>query len=131
MERIFMGNASRLIMSKHCCYCGREFNPGETRTNEHLVPLSKKGIDYVENKQKCCSECNKIRGNKDYDLWLMELRYEASQLCDIGKVGAFAKHKVDMMIRNVKYWQEYVRKKGARLIVKNERPIKQYNKKII
>lgn len=131
MERIFMGDASRLIMSQHCCYCGRPFNPGEIKTNEHLVPLSKKGIDYVENKKKCCSGCNRMRANKDYDYWLMELRHEAGQLCAIGKIGAFAKHKVDLMIRNVKYWQAYVRKKGARLIVKNERPIKQYNKKII
>jgi hypothetical protein len=55
------------ILVKHhgekCNYCGSTDN----LTLDHIIPLSKGGINKIENFQILCKSCNKLKGNK-YEL---------------------------------------------------------------
>lgn len=61
----------------NCVYCGRETFPGsrlrinhpQTRTRDHVIPLSRGGLDTKENRVIACLRCNNIKGNMMPDEW--------------------------------------------------------------
>lgn len=54
-----------------CAYC--QTNPAESR--DHIIPISRKGTDYIENILPACLTCNKSRGAKPLLDWLREKDY--------------------------------------------------------
>lgn len=52
--------------STRCCYCERRFDEKLIRTKEHIVPKSKGGKNNLYNLIYACTECNSLRGNKDF-----------------------------------------------------------------
>jgi 5-methylcytosine-specific restriction endonuclease McrA len=46
----------------HCRYCGI-LVPRDSITIDHIVPLSKGGLDVAENLALACERCNREKGN--------------------------------------------------------------------
>lgn len=65
----------KLCKSQHwrCYHCegflelGYEGKRMHRATFEHLVPLSKNGLDHPDNLVVACYNCNQLRGNKDLE----------------------------------------------------------------
>lgn len=63
--------------SVNCTYCKREMRPARlvrvndplTRTEDHVIPLSRGGTDTKENRVPACLRCNSIKGNMMPDEW--------------------------------------------------------------
>ncbi len=60
------------LSAKECHYCGRDFKlyPYLKKTADHIVPRSKGGTDRLDNIVICCRDCNKEKGNKDYQTYV-------------------------------------------------------------
>jgi hypothetical protein len=56
-----------------CRYCGKDDVP---LTVDHLVPWEQGGPSVPENLVAACKNCNKTRGNADYDRWLASDDYK-------------------------------------------------------
>ncbi|SCB53453.1 HNH endonuclease [Bradyrhizobium yuanmingense] len=60
-----------------CTYCKRETRPARlvrlndplTRTDDHVVPLGRGGLDTKENRVPACLRCNSIKGDMMPDEW--------------------------------------------------------------
>ncbi len=44
-----------------CCYCGRQKRP-ELLTRDHIIPLSRGGLDHWKNVVTACKPCNQKKG---------------------------------------------------------------------
>ena len=56
----------RKLYGSECVVC----NSGENITADHIVPLSRGGIEAEENLQPLCGSCNSSKGNKMMSEWL-------------------------------------------------------------
>lgn len=57
-------NPALFARDQHLClYCGREFH-GHTLTRDHVLPLSKGGLDVWENVVSACFHCNSHKGSR-------------------------------------------------------------------
>jgi len=52
-----------------CAYCGQE----NELTLDHIIPVSKGGLDVIENFELICKECNSSKSNRDLAIFLNEL----------------------------------------------------------
>ncbi len=82
-----------------CIYCNTQFlNEYDPRFSiEHFIPISKGGLDQLQNVFPCCKECNRYRGNKELNDWrdrLIEKKHSYKGLYHIT-------NKLDLMIINV------------------------------
>ena len=63
-----------------CFYCGEQMNyiPGDPlhQTVDHVIPLSRGGSNFWQNKVWACSDCNYIKG----DMTLEEFRAELARM---------------------------------------------------
>ncbi len=50
-------------MTATCCYCGSPFSKRKKRTDEHIIPKSRGGVDNRYNIADACAPCNRLRGN--------------------------------------------------------------------
>jgi 5-methylcytosine-specific restriction endonuclease McrA len=58
---------------KRCYYCNKPLSINEL-TEDHRIPLSKGGTDWIANIVPCCRRCNPQKGNKteqEYRNWLL------------------------------------------------------------
>jgi predicted phage replisome organizer len=58
----------KLLQLDNCCYCGKK----DEITIDHLIPLSRGGIDISENCVPSCLKCNMSKSNRDLDIFLNE-----------------------------------------------------------
>lgn len=70
--------AKQEIMEKHwmtCWYCKGNYEVDKRldKTKDHVVPLSKGGLDVKENRVSCCYDCNQWKADKMPDAWLKEI----------------------------------------------------------
>jgi len=57
-----------------CRYCRRNFDDfGLDRTKDHVVPLSRGGLDHKENRVDCCYGCNQWKKDRPLHIWLKEI----------------------------------------------------------
>ena len=54
---------SYFLTNNRCSYCNREFTETLKETIDHIVPKSRGGTNRLANKQRCCHECNQLKGN--------------------------------------------------------------------
>jgi 5-methylcytosine-specific restriction endonuclease McrA len=67
-------HAHSLSLKLLCVYCKRAFNENYVdKTKDHVIPLSKGGLDRKENRRTCCYECNQWKGDKMPNNWLKEI----------------------------------------------------------
>jgi hypothetical protein len=55
-----------------CVYCGAT----ENLTTDHIIPLSKGGIDIPANTVLACSTCNSSKGGRDVFEWYFQVKQE-------------------------------------------------------
>jgi 5-methylcytosine-specific restriction endonuclease McrA len=55
-------NAVLIAQAYRCLYCGTDITTGATE--DHFIPLSKGGSNYIENIRAACLTCNISKGNK-------------------------------------------------------------------
>lgn len=60
-----------------CVYCGRQAHDESTNSNpvgiDHIDPLSRGGLNAIENLVCCCRACNSSKSNKDVREWLVHV----------------------------------------------------------
>jgi len=62
-----LSNRELFLRDEHLCmYCGRQF-PGNLLTRDHLVPLSRGGVDCWSNVVAACRGCNHSKGSRTPD----------------------------------------------------------------
>lgn len=104
--------------SNFCCYCGVEFNQLNRRkqkTKDHLIPVSKGGVNSTYNKKNCCGHCNTRKSNKIPHDWLIELETEYKFA-----TTSFDLYELPIIIENVKYIIEYVNSAGEKLFTNKD-----------
>lgn len=52
-------NQRALMLNKECQYCG-----SEATGYDHVIALSRGGMDHQDNRVECCKECNQIKNDK-------------------------------------------------------------------
>jgi len=61
--------------NNRCAYCGEKLTP-DTRTIDHIVPLSEGGTNYVTNFFPACIHCNKLKSSLSLRDFKVQLRVE-------------------------------------------------------
>lgn len=59
---------------KHCRYCRTEFDEIALRTKDHVVPLSRGGLNTKENKVYACTHCNSWKADYSLENWLKDVK---------------------------------------------------------
>lgn len=92
---------------QHCTYCRRPFDEEIIKTKDHIVPLSRGGLDRKENRIPCCYDCNQWK--KDWSLrkWLLKVREEMTKI-EIRK--PYEKHTLGYIINAIKKQMDYIKK---------------------
>lgn len=68
-------NIARQKAKGKCRYCRRLFElHGLTATKDHVVPLSRGGLDHKENRVYACFECNQWKKDRPLSEWLKEIK---------------------------------------------------------
>ena len=70
---------SLLNIADKCYYCERNFNSdgylnAGRKTIDHIVPLSKNGLDQKENVVICCQWCNDMKGNLSLNQFFKKIK---------------------------------------------------------
>jgi len=74
-KRAHKGKIAEINHHKNICrYCVREFDYGIEKTKDHVVPVSRGGLDLKLNRVPCCWDCNQWKGDKTPENWLKELQ---------------------------------------------------------
>lgn len=61
-------------LKRVCCYCNRPFDENNVdKTKDHVIPVSKGGLNVPENKRPCCYNCNQWKKDLMPDEWLDKL----------------------------------------------------------
>jgi hypothetical protein len=98
-----------------CIYCENQLEAGagskdREKTTEHLIPIFYGGHDGASNTRDCCHECNEDRGSEPLENWLVRL-----MITGIRKRDTEARRRMEIKIRNVKFWIAYIRARGRAL----------------
>lgn len=101
--------------SFYCCYCGKRFSDIRLCTKDHLIPLSKGGVNNCYNKRNCCKHCNTQKGAMiphDYLKYIEEKCFYSKR---------FFAQNVPIKIENIKFIIEYVNSAGDKLFRSKEK----------
>lgn len=91
----------------YCCYCGNKIVFRSQLTQDHLIPLSKKGINHPLNKMECCKSCNLEKGSMMPDKFLLKLEAKYGSLSDT-KDNRYILQRLKLKIELTKKIVEYV-----------------------
>lgn len=69
------GSRSVASSSKRFCrYCRGQFDDVVIRTKDHVVPLSRGGLNTKENRVYACEDCNKWKADYTLEQWLKDVK---------------------------------------------------------
>jgi 5-methylcytosine-specific restriction endonuclease McrA len=69
--------ADKSLMNSHkrfCKYCRNEFDETTIKTKDHVVPLSRGGLNTKENRVFACYDCNQWKADYSLEQWLKDVR---------------------------------------------------------
>jgi 5-methylcytosine-specific restriction endonuclease McrA len=67
---------------KRCYYCKKDIGLNEL-TEDHRIPLSKGGTDWISNIVPACLNCNSRKGNKtekEYKIWILNNKFKINKV---------------------------------------------------
>lgn len=114
-----------------CVYCERGFiaeNYGTNRscsqTIDHIIPISKKGVNLMINKVNACGECNTLKSDSTLDEFKESVRLLILTKKDYKTIPTTCFYT---MLKNIADLKKYVKEKGDALYKKSkEERIKQH-----
>jgi len=59
---------------KYCRYCRTEFDENTIKTKDHVIPLSRGGLNSKENKVFACKACNGWKADYSLEQWLKDVK---------------------------------------------------------
>lgn len=94
-----------IIDGDACCYCSRRFIGGIKKTDDHLIPLSKGGVNNSYNKLPCCKSCNSDKGSLLPKEYLNKLQQQQKT----PNLHKMFRYDLSVRINNARRVAEYVR----------------------
>lgn len=122
-------------MATGCYYCGRIMTVvgGTRKTRDHVVPVSRGGVNHKINKVDCCIDCNSLKGSKTL---AQLIRVVEKKISKGKKVVNYSEIETNRIIKNANYliencinvyqkqlfidkyhWEEYI-ETGSNLVPK-------------
>lgn len=98
-----------------CRYCRRQFDDNAPKTKDHIVPVSKFGLDKKENRVPCCFDCNQWKDNKTLEDWLKELQKIIKKEKKIRP--PYNKNLIGLMIGSVKKVMDEIEKNKSKVSI--------------
>ncbi len=100
---------------QYCSYCRRPFDEDIVKTKDHIVPLSRGGLDKKENRIPCCYDCNQWKKDWSLKKWLLKVRDEMTKKTirqpyephTLGYMVSAIKKQIDYIKRNSKKVSQY------------------------
>lgn len=67
---LHLAKVAEIRQATACSYCHRMFEPGETVTVDHMIPLNAGGTSHAFNLVPACSACNSSKSDRNVAEWL-------------------------------------------------------------
>ena len=84
-QKTFANKAMEKYNKDYCRYCRRPFSEYVVKTKDHVVPVSRGGLNTKENKVPCCSDCNSWKSDYTLDKFLDSVRTALRRITKRGK----------------------------------------------
>lgn len=116
-KRAHKGNKAHIeTIKKVCRYCRRNFLENFIdKTKDHIIPVSKGGLNIKENKVPCCYDCNQWKKDKMPEDWLKELQAIIKKEKRIKL--PYDKNMVGLMIGNLKSVINLIQKSKVKISI--------------
>lgn len=115
-QRISTGEKKEREYFIHICrYCKQPFESTDIdlrKTKDHIIPLSKGGLDVKENRVPCCHNCNQWKDDKTPDEWLKEVRTWAKRQVDNPK---YTVAQIGLMVSNILSVVKYAKENNKKI----------------
>ncbi len=106
-----------------CCYCKKCLVFPVVKTVDHIIPISRGGVNKTTNRRNCCQSCNSLKRDFFPDHFLFILKQKRKNIIkryqspsDSGLIAERLK-EIDIMMKSTKFIVAYAHHAGAGLFV--------------
>jgi len=107
-KRAHKGKMNEISYFKQICrYCHRSFEVHDLeKTKDHIIPVSRGGLDRKENRVPACYNCNQWKADKMPEDWLKEVKTWAKRQVDNPQ---YTIAQIGLMVSNIKAVIKYAK----------------------